>query len=127
MHIDPAAARGSTLMHVQPRIIRLKDAPGYLGMDKNKFNELVRPFVTEIRYGSMSVGFDRLDLDRWADEYMCRNGRPGKQKGGNKPWPGKRSQGSSSVVRHGTLRSDSEEAEFEKAVEQAISKKRNNT
>jgi len=35
------------MLMIQPRIIRLKDAPAYLGLDKNKFNELVRTFVTE--------------------------------------------------------------------------------
>jgi hypothetical protein len=28
---------------IQPRIIRLKDAATYLGMDKNRFNAEVRP------------------------------------------------------------------------------------
>jgi len=111
---------------IQPRIIRLKDAPGYLGMDKNKFNELVRPFVREIRYGLQSVAFDRLDLDAWIDDYISRNGRPGKQKGGKPPWR-ERSQGSLSAARYGTSRNASEEEEFGKAVEQAISRKQNNT
>ena len=104
-------------MDLQPRILRLKDAPAYLGMDKNKFNELVRPFVTEIRYGSMSVGFDRLDLDAWADEYKGRNGRPG-QKGGNNPWREKRKcQVSSNGGASGTSTRDFEAREFEKALE----------
>src|SRR5688572_12746922 len=49
-----------------PRLIRLKDAPCYLGMDKNIFNRDVRPTLTEIRHGR-AVLFDRLDLDAWAD------------------------------------------------------------
>ncbi len=112
---------------IQPRIIRLKDAPGYLGMDKNKFNELVRPFVTEIRYGSMSIGFDKLDLDAWIDDYIRRNGCPGKQKGGDKPWRGKSYQGSSSAAQSGISTSSSEAAEFAKALERANSRKRKNT
>jgi hypothetical protein len=44
------------------RIIRMKDAHGYLGMCKDAFNSLVRPYVTEIRYGSKSIAFDKLDL-----------------------------------------------------------------
>ena len=31
-----------------PRFIRLRDAPRYLGMDKNRFNHDVRPHVTAI-------------------------------------------------------------------------------
>lgn len=58
-----------------PRVLRLRDAPGYLGLNRNKFNALVRPHVQEIREGR-TVMFDRLDLDRWWDEYKTRNGRP---------------------------------------------------
>ena len=59
--------------HLQllPRLIRLRDAPGYLGMDRNKFNALVRPEVTEIPLGEQAVVFDRLELDAWVDEYIC--------------------------------------------------------
>jgi hypothetical protein len=28
---------------IQPRIIRFRDAPGHLGMDRNRFNAEVRP------------------------------------------------------------------------------------
>jgi hypothetical protein len=31
-----------------PRLIRLRDAPQYLGMDRNRFNAEVRPYLTEI-------------------------------------------------------------------------------
>ena|SRR5271157_3357892 len=111
---------------IQPRIIRLKDAPRYLGMDKNKFNELVRPFVTEIRYGSMSVGFDRLDLDAWIEDYIRCNGRPG-LKGGNNPWRERKCQVSSDVGASGTSIRDFEAREFEKALEAVTSRKRNGT
>ena len=30
---------------MQPRLIRLRDAPAYLGMDKNRFNSEVRPSI----------------------------------------------------------------------------------
>ena len=42
-----------------PRIIRFRDAPAYLGMDRNRFNAEVRPHVTEIPIGKQGVGFDR--------------------------------------------------------------------
>ena len=55
-------------MLLLPRFIRLRDAPGYVGMDRNRFNAEVRPLVTEIPIGSQGVAFDRLDLDVWADD-----------------------------------------------------------
>ena len=65
---------------MQPRLIRFRDAPRYLGMDRNRFNVEVRPRVTEVRIGHQGVAFDRLELDAWVDEYLARNGRPA-QKG----------------------------------------------
>jgi integrase len=50
-----------------PRLLRFRDAPAYLGMDKNRFNREVRPSVAEIRIGVQGIAFDRLDLDKWAD------------------------------------------------------------
>jgi hypothetical protein len=35
-------------MLLLPRLIRLRDAPAYLGMGRNRFNAEVRPCVTEI-------------------------------------------------------------------------------
>jgi hypothetical protein len=58
-----------------PRIIRLRDAPAYLGMDKNRFNAEVRPCLHEQRMGKQGVAFDRLELDAWADRYFGGNGR----------------------------------------------------
>ncbi len=66
---------------MQPRLLRLRDAPGYLGMDRNRFNAEVRPYVPEIPIGSQGIAFDRLDLDAWVDEYKSRNGRRAKGKG----------------------------------------------
>jgi hypothetical protein len=45
-------------------------------MDKNRFNRLVRPRVTEVRIGVQGIAFDRLELDRWWAHYKSRNGRP---------------------------------------------------
>ena len=65
--------------HCPPRLLRLRDAPDYLGMDRNRFNAEVRPELTEIPIGEQGVAFDRLDLDAWVDEYKSRNGRPGQR------------------------------------------------
>ena len=59
-----------------PRLVRLRDAPVYLGMDKNRFNRDVRPRVVAIPVGTQGIAFDRLDLDAWADDHKRRNGRP---------------------------------------------------
>ena len=59
-----------------PRLIRLRDAPRYLGMDRNRFNAEVRPLLMEIPIGQQGIAFDRLDLDAWVDQYKSRNGRP---------------------------------------------------
>src|SRR5581483_1992943 len=64
---------------ILPRVIRLRDAPGYLGMDKNRFNREVRPHVREKRMGQQGVAFDRLELDAWADRYFGCNGRSEQQ------------------------------------------------
>ena len=112
-------------MNLLPRLIRLRDAPGYCGMDVNRFNAEVRPDVPEIPIGTQGVAFDRLDLDAWVDQYKERNGRPGKvatKKGGEK-WAEKPHQGSSNAVKSGTYRRSSEVVEFEKALEQATSRK----
>ncbi len=67
-----------------PRFVRLRDAPDYLGMDRNRFNRLVRPNLVLIPIGKQGIAFDRLDLDDWADQYKSRNGRPAAER--RKPW-----------------------------------------
>jgi predicted DNA-binding transcriptional regulator AlpA len=55
----------------QPRIIRAKQAPDYLGMCRAIFNSTVRPYVHEFPIGQQGIGFDRLELDQWADAYIA--------------------------------------------------------
>ena len=43
-----------------PRFLRLRDAPAYLGMDKNRFNREVRRHLTQIPIGKQGIAFDRL-------------------------------------------------------------------
>ena len=104
---------------MQPRLIRLRDAHTYLGMDPNRFNTEVRPSLTEIPIGLQGIAFDRLDLDDWVDDYKARNGRPGKQKGGIKPWDARKSPVSSTGKGSGISTRLSEEEEFAKALERA--------
>ena len=58
-----------------PRFIRLKNAPAYLGMDRNRFNDEVRPKLITIPIGVQGIAFDRLDLDAWAEDYKQLKGR----------------------------------------------------
>lgn len=58
---------------VQPRILRANEAPSYLGMCNEEFRRTVRPFVSEFPIGVQGVGFDRLELDAWADEYIAQH------------------------------------------------------
>jgi hypothetical protein len=121
---NTASVAASGNLFLQPRVIRLKDAPGYLGMDRNRFNTDVRPYVTEMRMGKQGVAFDRLDLDTWFEEYKNRNGRPGQPKG-EMTWDVKERQGSSKEPVSGISISKPTDGVFAKAVEQIASKKRN--
>ena len=111
-HAVPAAAL--------PRFMRLRDAPSYLGMDKNRFNRDVRPSLRAIPIGVQGVAFDRIDLDTWADQYKNRNGRPAAQPERGKLWETKKRQGSSNAVVSGTSTNCSEERAFAKALGRAI-------
>jgi hypothetical protein len=110
-----------------PRFIRLRDAPRYLGMDKNRFNHDVRPHVTTIPIGTQGIAFDRVDLDSWADHYKHRNGRPAAQSERRKPWETQQRQVSPSEAGSGTSTSSIEEVAFAKALERAASRKHRST
>jgi len=60
----------------KPRLLRLRDAPRYLGMDRHRFNIDVRSYVTEIKIGNHGVAFDTLELDAWVDNYKQHHSRP---------------------------------------------------
>ena len=111
---------------IAPRLIRLRDAPFYLGMDRNRFNAEVRPYLVEIQVGKQGIAFDRLDLDAWVDHYKSRNGRSG-QLIGELTWDEDERQASISRADTGTLTSKFEVAEFAKAVENATSQRRRST
>jgi hypothetical protein len=93
-------------------------------MDKNRFNQMVRPELTEIPIGDQGIAFDRLELDLWVDYYIQRNGRPATK--GEKPWDVKTPQDSMNAKESGILINKSKDmADFAKAVKQATGKKRN--
>jgi hypothetical protein len=105
-----------------PRLIRFRDAPFYLGMDRNRFNAEVRPYLTEVPIGKQGVGFDRLELDAWFDEYVARNGRPARK--GNDTWDANESPASSREAGYGISTNGSRGGEFAKALDQIASRKR---
>ena len=111
-------------MDLQPRILRLKDAPAYLGMDKNRFNTEVRPYLTEIPIGTQGIAFDRLDLDHWIEAYKSRNGRPGRAMKGDSTWRGKCRQDSLKEGKFGISTKTSVEKELDNQLERILSKKR---
>ena len=109
---------------ILPRLIRLRDVPTYLGMDRHRFNNEVRPHLREIPIGIQGIAFDRLDLDAWVEQYKHCNGRPALRRS---VWDEKECQGSPKGERSGTSTKKSTELEFAKALAQIGSKKRKNT
>jgi hypothetical protein len=107
-----------------PRLIRFRDAPYYLGMDRNRFNAEVRPCLTEIPIGKQGIGFDRLELDAWLDDYIARNGRPAQK--GVQRWDANRYPASSNGPAFGTSTNGSTGGEFAKALDQLTLQKRSN-
>ena len=103
------------------RLYRLRDAPAYLGMDVNRFNVEVRPYLTEIPIGSQGIAFDRLEMDAWTDEYIARNGRPAERR---RLWDVENQQDSRKEAEFGGLTSRSMETGWSKAVERVTSQKR---
>ena len=60
--------------NIAPWLLRFRDAPRYLGMDRNRFNTEVRPHLIEIPIGRQGIAFDRLELDAWVDHREARQG-----------------------------------------------------
>ena len=106
---------------IAPRLIRFRDAPRYLGMDRNRFNAEVRPYLTEVPVGKQGVGFDRLEIDAWFEDYKSRNGRPARK--GASTWDVGEYPASSGEAESGMSTSASAGGEFAKALEQLNSRK----
>lgn len=109
-----------------PRLIRFRDAPYYLGMDRNRFNAEVRPELIEIPVGTQGIAFDRLELDAWVEQYKNRNGRPAQRKGMLK-WDERECPVSSTGKVSGTSTNASEADAFAKALAKATSRERRST
>jgi hypothetical protein len=108
-----------------PRFIRLRDAPFYLGMDRNRFNAEVRQFLTCIPIGRQGVAFDRLELDAWVDDYVSCNGRPAER---SKTWDAENQLASrKEAASGGSTRESRDTEEWKKALSRLTSRKRNST
>nr|WP_259697133.1 hypothetical protein [Pseudomonas chlororaphis] len=128
-----ANATAAKATSIQPRFIRFGDAPGYLGMCKDEFNKTVRPNVREFPIGKQGVGFDRIELDEWADAYIESksiekaanqdNNRPRSERQGATQWREKRSQVCTRKVASGKSTRSSGASDFEKALELVTGKK----
>ncbi|MDH3515037.1 MAG: hypothetical protein OEM83_09255 [Gammaproteobacteria bacterium] len=114
----------ATVIQIVPRLLRLRDAPAYLGMDRNRFNKDVRSLVTEIRIGSQGIAFDRLELDAWVDQYKARNERP-RSDTGDELWDENTRRVSAKGGASGISRSRSRAmADFTRALARVKSKRR---
>lgn len=105
---------------MQPRLIRLRDAPTYLGMDRNRFNNEVRPFLITLPIGRQGIAFDRLDLDQWADEFKKHQGKPAQR---TMRWQPGKIQPLLSGRKHSALDKKSVDDEFQQLLNQLLSKK----
>jgi hypothetical protein len=117
--------RSSPAPEIAPRLIRFRDAPRYLGMDRNRFNAEVRPYITEVPVGKQGIGFDRLELDAWFEDYKSRNGRPARK--GDNTWDANEYQASSCGPGSGMSTNTSAGGEFAKALKQLTSRKPSDT
>src|SRR5690606_6826575 len=112
---------------IMPRFIRAGAAPAYLAMSRDEFNKTVRPYVREFPIGIQGVGFDRQELDAWADAYAAKraidkpavvgqqSARSERQGKGAQPWQEKPSPASrGSRTASGRSTKSIEESEFKK-------------
>ena len=109
---------------INPRLIRLRDAPSYLGLDKMIFNRDIRPELTEVHHGR-AVLFDRLELDAWAEHTKACQGRPPER---TSIWQDEDGQDSARKGGSGTSRKSSPvTADSVKALAKRITRERSDT
>ena len=108
-------------MNFLPRFIRARDVYGYCGMNRALFNQVLRPYLTEIPIGTQGLAFDRLELDAALEHYKSRNGRPAKQ--GGMLWDANERPASLCGEVSGTSTKSYRDVDFEKVVAQVKSRK----
>lgn len=110
-----------------PRLLRLRDAPAYLGMDRHCFDKMVRPTVKLLRISKQGIAVDRLDLDAWVVHTKQRSDPPAAHQRRRKTWQKNESQVSTNVEGSGTLTKRSSDVAFAKALKLTRSKQRNSS
>jgi|GEM_PF-816790 len=104
------------------KVVRLKDAPAYLGMNKNTFNRSVWPQLTELPGQDRAVSFNRTDLDEWVDQQTGRVPHDGVE------WQGSTQRlASLKGARPGTSTGRSPTPTFDKACELLTERRPNDT
>jgi hypothetical protein len=78
--MKPDAAASNSLGFPEARLLSKEQAAAYLGIGVTLLEQLGVP---QVRFGRRCV-YDRIDLDRWLDEYK-RRGRAGRD--GELNWP----------------------------------------
>ena len=111
----------SKIENLLPRLIRLRDISRYLGMDRHRFNEDVRPLITEVPIGKQGKAFDRYDLDNWVDHHKDCSGKPPTNTR-LKLWEAKH-RDSTSAKTAGISTKQFSDAEFARALKQTYSQK----
>jgi hypothetical protein len=101
-------------------------------MCRTEFNKTVRPNVREFRIGVQGIGFDRQELDAWADAYIDRaiiekEGAKGHDHSRSERQGEKPLAASTKGTGSGTSTRSSEVSEFRKALDQAIGRRQSNT
>lgn len=102
---------------IPPKVIRLKDAPRYLGMNKNRFNKDIKPILPILRIGVRGIGFDRVDLDQWVEDTKQRNECPVQERRTVWDKKAKKCQAWSNGAKSGTLTKSLTGSAFAKALE----------
>jgi hypothetical protein len=118
---------------ILPRLLKIKDVLEYLRIDVNKFNNSVRPYLTEIPVpyspgndSSRGVRFDRLELDAWLEQYKrCNGPAPEKSLEDMKLWAETASQELGTTRKRKPTSSIklSEERDFTKELNRVLEKK----
>ena len=113
-------------LHLLPRAVRARDAPAYLGVDRNRFNRDFKPFLTIVVMGHKTHCYDRLDLDEIWETMRVRNGRPGAESSTEKtPWQNAQLESGKKQAARGQSTKLSSAGAFSNALDRLIAKSQN--
>ena len=100
---------------IKPRFVRLRDAPFYFGMDRNRFCAEIRPHLDEYRIGIQGIAFCSDQMAAVAEAYKAEHMLKHAKKGGT-IWPRKNHRVSLREAKYGTSINPSSGSAFAKAV-----------